>query len=66
MERISYVLGIFTGLRTVLGEVSLADDWVRRPNSDFAGSRPLDRMLAGNVGDLAYVRGYVDQWLSGW
>lgn len=64
-ERISYVLGIYSGLRTVLGDVDLADAWVRRPNLDFGGTPPLDRMLAGNVGDLAYVRTYVDRWVAG-
>ena len=65
LERISYLLGIFSGLRTVLGDVKLADDWVRGKNRDFGDASPLDRMLAGNVGDLAYVRSYVDRWVAG-
>ncbi len=65
MERISYVLGIFAGLHTILGDTPLADEWVMRPNTDFGGDMPLSRLLAGNVGDLAYVRTYVDQWVSG-
>ncbi len=66
IERISYVVGIYGGLHAILGESSLADEWVRRPNEDFGGARPLDRMLAGNVGDLAEVRRYVDAWRVGW
>lgn len=66
VERISYILGIYSGLHSILGESALADDWVRRPNTDFGGTRPLDRMLAGNVGDLAEVRRYVDAWRVGW
>lgn len=66
MERISYMLGIFSGLRTVLGETNFADAWIRQPNLDFGGSAPLRRLLAGNVGDLAFVRDYVDRWVRGW
>lgn len=66
MERISYVLGIFAGLHAVLGETDFADAWIRRPNLDFGESPPLRRMLAGNVGDLAFVRAYVDRWVVGW
>jgi uncharacterized protein (DUF2384 family) len=66
LERISYILGIFSGLHAVLGDTPLADEWVQRPNADFGDRTPLDRMLAGNVGDLAYVRAYVDRWAAGW
>ena len=66
MERISYMLGIFSGLHAVLGATDLADAWVRRPNLDFGNGPPLQRMLAGNVGDLAFVRSYVARWVSGW
>jgi uncharacterized protein (DUF2384 family) len=61
-ERISYILGIYSGLHAILGESVLADDWVRRPNTDFSGRAPIDVMLAGNVGDLFEVRRYVDAW----
>ncbi len=66
LERISYVLGIYSTLHGILGESTLADEWVRRSNTDFGGGRPLDRMLAGNVGDLLEVRRYVDAWRTGW
>lgn len=66
MERISYLLGIFAGLHSVLGASKLADEWIRRPNRDFGDGLPLGRMLAGNVGDLAFVRSYVDRWVAGW
>ena len=63
-RRISYLLGIFTGLCDVLGQTELAITWVRRPNSDFGGGTPLDRMLAGGADGLAYVRAYVDRWAT--
>lgn len=65
LERISYVLGIFAVLHSVLGDEPIADEWVQRSNLDFGGCAPLDRMLAGNVGDLAFVREYVDRWARG-
>jgi uncharacterized protein (DUF2384 family) len=65
LERISYILGIFAGLHSILGDSPFADEWVRSPNLDFGGRSPLDRMLMGNVGDLACVRAYVDRWRSG-
>ncbi|HEY0396306.1 MAG TPA: antitoxin Xre-like helix-turn-helix domain-containing protein [Candidatus Elarobacter sp.] len=66
LERISYVLGIYAGLHAILAESPLADTWVHRANADFGDGSPLQRMLAGNVGDLAYVRHYVDEWRVGW
>lgn len=66
LERVSYVLGIYGGLHAILGESPFADEWVRRPNGDFGEAPPLDRMLAGNVGDLAFVRSYIDAWRVGW
>ena len=53
-------------LVAILGESLFADQWVRQPNGDFGDSPPLDRMLAGNVGDLAFVRSYIDAWRVGW
>jgi len=40
LERISYVLGIYGGLHALLGDSPLADEWVRRPNTDFGGHAP--------------------------
>jgi len=62
---VSYVLGIYGGLHAILGESPFADEWVRRPNGDFGDATLLDRMLAGNVGDLASVRSYVEAWRVG-
>jgi uncharacterized protein (DUF2384 family) len=66
LERISYLLGIYGGLASIFENAPFAHEWVRRDNADFGGKRPLDRMLAGNVGDLAFVRAYVDAWRAGW
>jgi len=66
LERISYVLGIYSTLHGLLGESPFADGWVASPNADFGGERPLDRLLAANVGDLADVHRYVNAWAAGW
>ena len=58
--RISYVLGIFKALNTIYEHAELADSWVRKPNAAFGGQSALDRMLGGQVVDLARVREYLD------
>ena len=60
LERISYVLGIYKGLKILLPEK--ADEWVRKPNDAplFGGRPALDRLISGNVADLFVVRQYVD------
>lgn len=65
-ERISYILGIYSGLHAILGESPIAETWVLQANADFGDRPPLERMLAGNVGDLLDVRRYVDRWHNGW
>ena len=62
LERISYLLGIYKSLQILFPDASVADAWVRKPNTAplFAGHSALDRMLAGNVSDLASVRRYLD------
>lgn len=62
LERISYVLGIFKAINTLLPDREIAAEWVRKPNSAaiFGGSSALDRMTAGNVSDLYLVRQYLD------
>ena len=62
LERISYLVGIYKALHTLLPSVHSADEWVRKPNEAplFGGDTALNRMLGGNVADLAEVRRYLD------
>lgn len=62
LERISYLLGIYKALHTLLPNRKAADTWIRRPNDapGFNGASALDHMLDGNVTDLADVRRYLD------
>lgn len=66
LERISYVLGIYKAINTLLPDERLADTWLRAPNAAplFGGRSALDRMTAGNVGDLYVVRQYLDAELD--
>ena len=62
LERLSNLLGIWKSLQILLPDPAAADAWVRKPNTApvFGGRSALDRMLAGNVSDLNFVRRYLD------
>ena len=61
LTRISYLIGIFKALNILYGE-TLADEWVRLPNSNriFGGRTPLDYMTKGGVPALQIVRRLLD------
>jgi hypothetical protein len=58
---VSLLLGIYTALH-VLHAGALADEWVRRPNTNpiFGGRAPLQAMLAGGIPVMIEVRGLLD------
>lgn len=62
LERISYVLGIWSALQVLLPRPEAADAWVKQSNaaSLFGGRSALEMMLSGNVADLFLVRQYLD------
>lgn len=66
LVRISYVLGIFKALELIYTETKNADAWIRKPNAYFAGHSALDRLMGGEITDLAYVRSYLDTVRGGW
>jgi len=68
LERASYILGIYKSLQILLSDEALADQWLATPNDNplFNGSAPLDRLLAGQVVDLAVVRNLLDGERGGW
>lgn len=59
-ERVSYVIGIYKALQILFPDEVLADAWVTKHNLAFGGRSALDRMTAGNIGDLQAVRAYLD------
>lgn len=60
LRRISYLLGIWKALQILYSDPALADGWIKRPNAAFGGQSALERMLAGDVTDLAAVRAHLD------
>ena len=68
LERASYILGIYKSLQILLPDPALADQWLSTPNDNpqFNGTAPLNRLLAGQVVDLAVVRNLLDAERSGW
>ena len=60
LRRISYLLGIYKALQILYSDPGLADRWIRQPNAAFGGQSALERMLAGDVADLAAVRAHLD------
>ena len=66
MSRIGYLLGIHKALRTLFSNPDNVYGWINRDNDDFNGQSPLQRMLGGDVTDLAYVRQYLDALRGGW
>ena len=68
LERASYILGIYKSLQILLPDKGLADTWLSTPNDNplFNGTAPLDRLLAGQVVDLASVRNFLDAQRGGW
>jgi hypothetical protein len=61
LERISYILGIFKDLQTLLSDPRAADSWVKSPNQApmFGGRSALEIMCQGRVADLYLVRQYL-------
>ena len=68
LERVSYILGIYKSLQILLPDEALADQWLSTPNDNplFNGTAPLERLLAGQVVDLAMVRNFLDAERGGW
>jgi hypothetical protein len=60
IARISWLLGIWKALQILFPEPARADRWIRSPSELFADQSPLQRMLAGDVTDLAAVRSALD------
>jgi hypothetical protein len=64
--RVSYLLGIHKALQILYADPAQADGWLKRPNQAFGGQSALERLLAGDVADLAAVRAHLDAARGGW
>ena len=63
-DRVSYLLGIYKGLRLLFDDSTQAVTWINRENSlpPFNGMTPKEYMLEGGVVRLAEVRQFLDFW----
>ena len=66
LARVSYLLGIYKALQILYADPALADGWLKRPNEAFGGQSALERMLAGDIADLAAVRAHLDAARGAW
>lgn len=66
LTRISYLIGIFKALNILHGK-SLADQWVRLPNTNpiFGGDTPLAYMIRGGLPAMHVVRRLLDARRAG-
>lgn len=66
IERISYLLGIFKAINTLLPIRARADAWMRTTNKAplFDGRSALDFMTMGDLSDLHAVRRHLDEQLG--
>ena len=66
LTRISYLIGIYKGLR-ILHSDRLAHEWVHLPNRNpiFAGQPPLAYMMRGGLSAMQVVRRLVDARRAG-
>lgn len=65
-QRLSMLMGIQKGLRYMFKEPERGYAWMRKPNAAFAGHSALERMLSGELVDLASVRNYLDAEVGAW
>lgn len=65
VERLSYILGIYSALHVLFPDLAIADTWIHRPNGapEFGGQTPMAVMAQGKTDDLARVRRFLDSWL---
>lgn len=65
-QRLSQLMGIHKGLRYIFKESERGYAWMRKPNLAFGGQSALERMMAGEILDLAAVRSYLEAEIGGW
>lgn len=65
-RRLAYLIGIHKSLRLLYKPAERAYAWVRKPNRVFNDQSALQRMLAGDVTDLAAVYAYLNAERGGW
>lgn len=66
LTRISAMIGLYKGLHLLFSD-PLADDWIRRPNTEpvFGGDAPVDHMIKGGIPAMLATRSYIDALRGG-
>ncbi|MGO4739730.1 antitoxin Xre-like helix-turn-helix domain-containing protein [Bosea sp. 2KB_26] len=64
--RLSLLMGIHKGLRTLFTDPERGYAWVGKPNDAFGGRAPVEIMAEGDIFSLARVRSYLDAERGGW
>ena len=65
LDRLSYIAGIHKALRMLYRNPDNIYGWITAPNRQFGGQPPIDRMTAGSLTDLAFVRAHLDTLRGG-
>ena len=65
-QRLSILVGIHKDLRYMFREPARGYAWIKKPNRAFGGQSVLQRLLAGEILDLAAVRSYLDAERGSW
>jgi len=65
LSRLSHMIAIHRALGILFPETSEADAWVKKANDELAGQTVIDRLLAGELTDLAQVRSHLDALVAG-
>ncbi|MBL4639993.1 MAG: DUF2384 domain-containing protein [Kordiimonadaceae bacterium] len=60
LSRLSHILAIQHALNILFDNAEQAFGWIRKENAQLAGQSALDRLLAGELMDLYFIRTYLD------
>ena len=60
LSRLSHILAIQHALNILFDNAEQAFGWIRKENAQLAGQSALDRLLAGELIDLYFIRTYLD------
>jgi hypothetical protein len=68
LQRLSFIGGIYKGLRIIFSVDEHAHAWPRWPNAGFpfGGMTPIDYMVAGGIPALYETRRTIDAERGGW
>jgi len=66
LTRVSALVGLYKGLHLLFSD-PLAEEWIRRPNTEefFENLSPLNFMIAGGIPAMLQTRGYIDALRGG-